>query len=147
MSAIFQCANDNIGALTRNSWQLNLSEHSNFKHNSNKLYWKWNTVHKCHSFRVNYVNDNKFWHLLTTVVQYTLRFRFFINKKSLTIMVCVICFCLLCIWGQDPGLIFGGAYYRRIFLRFEFGGLILGGAYFWNFMVYLLYIRYRHGRS
>ena len=54
MSAIFRCANDNIGALTRNSWQLNLSEHSNFKHNSNKLYWKWNTVHKCHSFRVNF---------------------------------------------------------------------------------------------
>ena len=29
VSAIFQCANDNIGALTRNSWQLNLSKHSN----------------------------------------------------------------------------------------------------------------------
>ena len=33
---------------------------------------------------------------------------------------------------KPPGLIFGGAYYRRFFLRFEFGGLILGGAYFRN---------------
>ena len=38
VSAIFQCANDNIGALTRNLWQRNPSEHANFKHNSNKPY-------------------------------------------------------------------------------------------------------------
>ena len=33
---IFPCANYNIGALTRNSQQLNFSD-ANFKHNSNKL--------------------------------------------------------------------------------------------------------------
>ena len=31
VSAIPPCANDNIGALTRISWQLNFSEHANFK--------------------------------------------------------------------------------------------------------------------
>ena len=41
VSPISPCANDNIGALTRNSWQLNLSEHANFKHKKQQLYWKW----------------------------------------------------------------------------------------------------------
>lgn len=34
---IFHCANDNIGALTRNSWQRYPSGHANSKHNSNKI--------------------------------------------------------------------------------------------------------------
>ena len=42
----FQCENDNIGALTRNWWQRNPSEHANFKQSSNKLYWKWNSSSK-----------------------------------------------------------------------------------------------------
>ena len=55
------------------------------------------------------------------------------------------CFVLLCIRGQIPSTIPGGAYIRRGdltegFLRYDFGGLYLeglihGGAYFRNFTV------------
>ena len=45
------------------------------------------------------------------------------------------CFILLCIWRQFPStsswvLIFGGAIKRRVFLRYEFGGLYLEGLIF-----------------
>ena len=44
---------------------------------------------------------------------------------------------------QAPGgLIFGGAIYRRVFLRYEFEGLIFGGAYFRTLTVFLYLVRF-----
>ena len=133
VSAIFPCAND-IGALTRNLWQLNFSELANFKRDSNKLYWKWKFGFRVaglnflaitssmdqrsprREWGVHYENDNKR------------------NKKSLTMVVqiCVICFGLFCIWGQIPnisprGLIFRGGYYRRDFCVSNLRGLYSEG--------------------
>ena len=51
---------------------------------------------------------------------YTVRYHSFINKKSLTIMVCVICFGLFCILGQIPNISSPGLYSE---------GLIIGGFF------------------
>ena len=142
VSAIFPCENDNIGALTTNSWQLNFSEHANFKHNSNKLYWEWKFGFRVagsnflantssmdrrsprREWGVHYENDNK------------------LNKKKLnhngTDMCNLLWFILYL--RANPKYKPQGAYIRRGllsegFLRFEFEGLIFGGAYFRNFTV------------